>query len=163
MAHIAQAAGMSRPALYQYFKNKSDIFSAVFVALTREHAGRAIHALQEPGSIDHQLDGFLQRFEGDLWERLAASPHAEEIVSAKGDELSAAINAVVVDMWSGLDAYLVEQHPGRSKTAAMQRADWLDVLHLSPKGFKLDQPPMDVFRRRLTMLARSVAAQIEAS
>ena len=33
MSNIAEAAGMSRPALYQYFKNKGDIFGSAFVAL----------------------------------------------------------------------------------------------------------------------------------
>lgn len=160
MANIADAAGMSRPALYQYFKNKSDIFSSAFVALTREHAERALDALLAPGSVATQLDGFLQRFDGDLWERLAASPHAEEIVSAKDDELSAAINAVMADMWRGLGLYLESVHPGADGAAEIRRSDWSDLLHLSPKGFKFDNPTMDVFRRRLTALAHSVAAQI---
>ena len=31
MANIADAAGMSRPALYQYFRNKGDIYASAFV------------------------------------------------------------------------------------------------------------------------------------
>ena len=44
MANIADAAGMSRPALYQYFRNKGDIFSSAFVALFNDHADRALRA-----------------------------------------------------------------------------------------------------------------------
>jgi hypothetical protein len=36
------------------------------------------------------------------------------------------------------------------------------VLDLSPKGFKFDQPSVDVYRRRLSTLARTVAADIDA-
>ena len=83
MANIADAAGMSRPALYQYFRNKSDIFASAFVALFDDHVDRALQALDDEGTTAERLDGFLQRFEGDLWEQMAASEHSEEIMSAK--------------------------------------------------------------------------------
>lgn len=37
MANIAEAAGMSRPALYQYFRDKDDIFQSAFVVLLRRN------------------------------------------------------------------------------------------------------------------------------
>ena len=64
------------------------------------------------------------------------------------------------DMWRGLVLYLQSVYPGQGAAAETRRTDWFDVLRLSPKGFKSDAPAMDVYRRRLTVLARSVAAQI---
>ena len=64
---------MSRPALYQYFRNKADIYESAFVALFDEHVERALAALAEPGTTAERLDGFLQRYEGDLWQLLVAS------------------------------------------------------------------------------------------
>ena len=154
MANIAEAAAMSRPALYQYFRDKDDIFKSAFVVLV-EHA---LSALRDPGSTAEQLDGFLQRYEGDLWQRMATSPHADEIVSAKNAEVAAAVGAVVSRLPDGLNAYLAQHSPD-----AQARVEWVDMLRLSPKGLRHDRPTVETYRRRLTALARLVAADIAVS
>ena len=158
MANIAEAAGMSRPALYQYFTDKGDIFQSAFVVMFEELVEHALSALHHPGSTAEQLDGFLQRYEGDLWQRMAASPHAGEILNAKNADVVAAVGAVVSRLSDGLNAYL-EQHSAH----AQARAGWVEVLRFSPKGFSYDRPPVETYRRRLTALARVVAADIGAS
>lgn len=158
MAKIADAAGMSRPALYQYFRDKDDIFASAFVALFEEHVDEALSALNRPGATADQLDGMLQRFEGDLWQRMSASPHSEEIVNAKNAEVSAAVERVMARLERGLATYLKQS----DADTAMQ-AGWVEVLRLSPKGFKSDQPTITAYRRRLTTLARGVAADIDGS
>ena len=162
MANIADAAGMSRPALYQYFRNKGDIFASAFLALFNDHVDRALQALDDDGTIARRLDGFLQRFEGDLWEQMAASEHSEEIMSAKTADTAEEIQRVVARLHSGLAAFLAKAYPGRSQAARVRRAEWAEVLELSPKGFKLDKPTVADYRRRLTTLARGVAADIDA-
>lgn len=157
MANIADAAGMSRPALYQYFRNKGDIFASAFMALIEGHIDLALAALDDGETIADQLDGFLQRFEGDLWEHMAASPHFEEIMSAKSDEIVASVAASVTRLWQGLADHLAAV---ASTADATTRADWVDVMHFSPKGFKLDEPSIETYRRRLTTIARGVAAEI---
>jgi len=157
MANIAEAAGMSRPALYQYFRNKGDIFASTFKALIEKHVELALAALAEGATVADQLDGFLQRFEGDLWEHMAASPHFEEIMSAKSDEVMASIAPASARLWSGLTTHL---DTVATSSEEATRADWIDLLHFSPKGFKLDQPSIDTYRRRLATLARTIAAEI---
>ncbi len=76
MADLARAAGVSRPALYQYFENRSDIFRAAFDAVFSDAADGALAALERPGSVADRLDGFLQRGSGDLFEALAETPSA---------------------------------------------------------------------------------------
>lgn len=158
MANIADAAGMSRPALYQYFRDKGDIFASAFVALFDERVEAALAALHESGSTVEQLDGFLQRYEGDLWQRMAASPHTSEILSVKNDEVTAAVTAVVARMWDGLTSWL---EPTGADTDT--RAAWVEIIRLSPMGFKSDQPSVAAYRRRLSALARGVAADIDAA
>ena len=58
-------------------------------------------------------------------------------------------------------AFLVEAHPGRSKPALDRRAEWAEVLAFPPKGCKIDTPSVSAVRRRLTVLARGVAADID--
>ncbi len=163
MADIASAAGMSRPALYQYFANKGDIFASAFVALFEEHVASALLALFHPGSTAEQLDGFLQRYEGDLWEKMATSSHIDEISSAKTADVGAAIAGEVMRLRDGMATYLRQVAPGRSAAVKTARLGWLEMLQLSPKGFRFDQPTVATYRRRLTSLAQSVAADIEAS
>jgi AcrR family transcriptional regulator len=162
MADIADAAGMSRPALYQYFRNKEDIFASAFIHLFEVQAGRALAGLDEPGTTAEQLDAFLQRSEGDLWERMAASAHSDEILHVKSAEVVASIEAVVARQWEAMATYLRRTAPGRSRAAADRRAAWIEILKFSPKGFKFDRPGIDVYRRRLSALATSVAADIDA-
>lgn len=157
MAQIAEAAGMSRPALYQYFRNKQDVFASAFASLFDDAVDRALAELDRPGATAEQLDGFLQRFHGDLWKRMAASPHSEELMAAKYLHAADSTSRTLERLSAGLDGYL--SRTGRDRTT---RAAWSDLLELSPRGFKLDQPSVEVYRRRLTVLARSVGADIDA-
>ena len=158
MADIADAAGMSRPALYLSFKNKQDIFASAFASLIEASVDRALAALAEPGSAAQQLEGFLQRFDGDLWEQMAASPHADELLDAKYAHAADASRRGLSRLRTGLVAHLRRTGAPRARCS-----EWADVLELSPKGFKTDEPSVAVYRRRLSALARSVAADIESS
>lgn len=158
MAHIAASAGMSRPALYQYFDNKRDIFASAFTALVDDAADRALAALAAPGTWAERLDGFLQRFDGDLFEQMAASPHSLELLHAKYEHAADAWVGGMQRLQTGLAAQL-----RRTGAPKRRQAEWRELLELSPKGFKLDQPTVTVYRRRLATLARGVAADIESS
>ena len=66
MANIAARVGVSRPALYQYFSNKGDIFVSAFVALYDDRADVALAALDINGPLAERLDGFLRATAGRL-------------------------------------------------------------------------------------------------
>jgi len=65
---------MSRPALYQYFENKGDLFACAFAALVEGAADRAVAALDEPGaaiaSVDSSLPAMVRASEGSAWRTL---------------------------------------------------------------------------------------------
>ncbi|MAI81014.1 MAG: hypothetical protein CL917_18890 [Deltaproteobacteria bacterium] len=163
MAHIAEQAGMSRPALYQYFQNKGDIFACAFTALVEQAADRALAALNEPGTVAEQLDGFLQNFDGAFWERTAASPYGEELLNAKSEYAPKAVGIAMQRIRRGLEKYLREAGPGQTSAAKRARRNgWIDILEFAPRGFKLDRPPIPAYRLRLKALAESLASDIRA-
>lgn len=163
MAQIAEAAGVSRPALYQYFSDKDEIFANAFVGLFEELVDAALTELDGSGSTGDKLDGFLQRFEGDLWERMSASVHTDEMVAAKNAQVAAAVQVVVARLTVGLETYLATLVPGRGAAVAARRTRWTELLRLAPKGLRADEPSIETFRLRLTTLAAAVEADIDAA
>ncbi|MDE0885716.1 MAG: helix-turn-helix domain containing protein [Myxococcota bacterium] len=162
MANIANEAGMSRPALYQYFQNKGDIFGYAFTALVEDAANDALSALELDGSVADQLDGFLQNFDGAFWERTSASPYGDELLSAKSEYAPRAVGTVMARIRRGLETYLKKVGPpGRSAAIRERRQGWIDMLEYAPRGFKLDRPSINLYRQRLSALAKSIAADCE--
>lgn len=150
MADIATRARMSRPALYQYFGNKEDILVAVLVRVLGDAADRALAALDGPGDLADQLDAFLQRWFGDLLAELRASAHGIDLIEIKTGRAKGEVDAINERVRQAVAA----------KFGATGAAHLDDVLLLAPAGFKADDPPLTRYRRRLTALARSVAAAV---
>lgn len=163
MADLADAAGLSRPALYQYFANRGDVFRAAMTAILDDAADAALAALDGPaGSGDElaeRLDGYLQRSVGDLYQSLASLPHGDEIVDAKFEFAADAAEAAVTRRRRGLERFLRRSAGLRGR----RLTDVADLIDLSPAGLKADRPTGPVLRRRLTALARSVAASLDGT
>lgn len=162
MADIAEAAGVSRPALYQYFTDKHDVFASAFARVFEVRVDAAIAHLDVDGDRFTVLDGVLQRYDGDLWELTAAAAHHEELMAAKNEAVAAAVGAETTRLWTAVEQWLGRQHPGGSRARTERRAGWLDVLRWAPGGMRQDQPSVADYRRRLTALARSLATDIDA-
>lgn len=77
MADIAGAAGLSRPALYQYFQNKAEIFRAASKAMQ----GRALAAMAaaEGATLAERLGEMLIAYKGPTWRVLVETPHGREL------------------------------------------------------------------------------------
>jgi len=163
MANIAEAAGVSRPAVYQYFSDKSDVLASGFVAVFERRAAAALDALQSATTTESALDALLQRYDGDLWEMVAGSPHYDELIAAKSPAVATAIYAELDRYWAAVAGWLAELHPGSARARVDRRAGWLDLLRWSPQGLRYDRPSVAEFRRRLSALASSVAADVAAS
>ena len=80
MDDIARAAGMSRPALYQVFRNKTEIFRAASMSILEHigHAARAAFATDKP--FAERLYDSLDRSILDLHRKIDATPHGAELM-----------------------------------------------------------------------------------
>lgn len=152
MADLAAAAGVSRPALYQYFDNRADLFRAAFAALLHRGTDRALAALAEPTSLIEQLDGFLQRLSGDAYEQLAATDHGDELMEAKHEFAADVAAEAIARAHAGLRDHLSAGHPVDQVDAVVQ------LLTLSPLGLKSDRPSPEAYRTRLSSLAHAGGA-----
>lgn len=150
MADIAGAAGMSRPALYQYYRNKEEIFREMLADVLGTAADKALSALDAEADLPSQLDGFLQRWSGDLTEQFRSTEHGAELVEAKMGHAKPVFETVNRRVRNAVVR--------RLEAVAGKQAEVLaDLLLLSPLGFKYDDPTMPKLRRRLALLAISVA------
>ncbi len=83
MQDIAQAAGLSRSALYLHFRNKEDIFRS----LTKRHFDAAIAEMEKmlnrPGqSMEAALYAAFLAKDGHLMEIVLTTPHGAELMDA---------------------------------------------------------------------------------
>jgi AcrR family transcriptional regulator len=153
MANIADAAGVSRPALYQYFTDRADLFGAAFGLLLEESTDAALDALTTEAPLADQLDGYLQRLSGDTYASLAATEFGDELMEARHQFAADAAANAFERAHDGLRAHLRTQTDADPRT----RTGTFELLTLSLAGLKQDHPTPAAYRRRLTFLAGAAA------
>ncbi len=172
MAEIAKAAEMSRPALYLHFANKQEIFRAALERILdrayengrSELAASKLAGQKRPEqerAIAAQLTEYLQRFHGDLMEVFRETMHGDDFLAAEHSQATDILEASARRSRNGLTRYFSELQkvgafePERSGQPA---ARWVELILLSPRGFKQDKPGVTLYRKRLETLAIAVAA-----
>jgi len=136
MNDIAEAAGVSRPALYVLFRNKEEIFVAVFMQWVDETVAVCIQEMEKCGTSEQKLMCAFEIWAVHPFEMVMRSPEAKELIECSftfaQDSLrqgykvfEAAIVPVV--------ASLAERHPAKAYMAPEQIAH---VLASAVRGFK---------------------------
>jgi TetR/AcrR family transcriptional regulator len=80
MDDIATAAGMSRPAVYQYVRNKTDAFRRLADRLFGQTLAQARSGADEPGPLADRLDAILAPKLALTQRLFRDSPHAPELL-----------------------------------------------------------------------------------
>lgn len=126
MEDIAREAGVSRPALYQWFGNKRAVFQALAEAIAAEALGAADAAWPEAAPLADGLPAAILAKDLPLYRLLRASPHGAELLAV--DE--ALTSLIATDLEAAFAALLA---------AKMRRLGERDGLDLSafggPEGF----------------------------
>lgn len=87
MDDIAKAVGVSRPALYQHFKNKSEIYRGVVSWVCDQSLFQVEDALSRDAPLSERLGNALKLGITDPHREVENMPHGDEILSFK-DELA---------------------------------------------------------------------------
>ncbi len=152
MADIAQEAGMSRPALYQHFRNKEDIARRMIETYFETAIRDVARALNGDDAVETLLSQAFAAKAGDFMRPLLDSPHGAEMLDIKQSDARdivetgmAKIEAVFAD-WLAREAAAGRIH---LDGAPMDEAQ---VLLSALNGIK--EPPFDRFVQRRDRLAR---------
>ena len=103
MEDIARGAGMSRAALYQYFRNKEDILAHGVVAFFDMEAEELRQALRPGRPVEDAVRAGCCARVGPLAKMLLDSPHGEEMLAIKSGEaarLAEEGNARIAAIWT---------------------------------------------------------------
>ncbi|MGD8685112.1 MAG: helix-turn-helix domain-containing protein [Chloroflexota bacterium] len=158
MADLAAAAGVSRPALYQYFDDRADLFRAAFDAVLQDSADAAVAALQDRGTVTERLDGYLQRAYADGYEALSSTPFGAELMEARHEFAADVAEAASERTRHGLRRFVGSLPMAQTR----MRSQVIDLLTLAPAGLKGDHPSPAIFRARLSTLAQAAARMLES-
>lgn len=113
MDDIAKVAGISRPALYQSFENKADIFRAYIVRLMEKVGLELQHILDQKLPLNSAIEGILEASVLGPHRWLTAMRHGEEFLGA-----SNLLASDVFEQW--------EQQSRDAYRAALLQVDGVD-------------------------------------
>ncbi|MBO9466746.1 TetR/AcrR family transcriptional regulator [Tropicibacter sp. R15_0] len=158
MEDLAKAAGMSRPALYQYFRNKEDIACS----LTKLFYDRSAVAMRAALAVEGPLVEVLeQSFRVKLAgvEVIANSPHGDELMEL-GKSVSAEQIKTGAAQLERIFADWLDQKAGQGALALEGTAqDTARVIFSALEGLK--KPPFDRLEQDIPATARLFARALQ--
>ncbi len=143
MEDVAQEAGLSRPALYQYFRGKDDLVAACFDLVTEDGFAAAEQAAAEIDDPAGRTRAYLVAHMCFFYRIMTASPHSEDVVALKtrfGPDKLAQARARLVARLNALAGLPPEDETGT-------------ILAHAGEGLKLQAPDEATLARRLGRLA----------
>lgn len=159
MEDIAEAAGMSRPALYQYFKNKAEIFRAGsgYAQETAVNAAKAIADDAAPRPLAARLADMLIAYKAPAWRVIATTPHGEEMLglnAALAEDVTEAATARAADVFAAAIA--------REAAAEWDAAEAASLLTASAFSAMVQAKDEESFTAAMRGLSRIWAAAVTA-
>lgn len=162
MDDIARAAGMSRPALYQHYRNKEDVFRRLAQHYYDRAADALANALASSGRAEDVLARAFAAQGGEIIEAMLSSPHGLELLDTSRAAASdiaeageARFHVLYVD-W--LEAERDAGRIGFSGNASGVAATIAAAL----KGLKSAAPAYEVYAASLNQLARLIGLGLSA-
>ena len=127
MNDIAEAAGISRPALYLIFENKENLFCELSDFRLNQAIDVVIDALATSGELRRRFIQALLIFEKVYYEPVSNSPHGEELMDTN--------QSLAADVMMKGFARLVTAFANELKEAEQNGEASFDNTPLTPKTF----------------------------
>ncbi len=161
MQDIADAAMMSRAALYLHFRNKEDLFRSL---MQWHHAGalqEAEHAFRAPLPFAERMEAALTRFTLALMAPVKTSAHGEELFEANmrlAPDITTATSAHLKALLQDDVALAAGRGELSLDATGLSVAGLADLLYACVDGIKKDDNGLEKLEARVNALMRLVAA-----
>ncbi|WP_377513066.1 TetR/AcrR family transcriptional regulator [Octadecabacter sp. R77987] len=164
MDEIAQRAGLSRPALYQYFRNKDDIARQLLQAYYDTAAQAVSAALADDGPCAQVLERALHAQGGGVIEPVFTSAHGRELLDAS-TQLGADIKQTGEARLAAIYADWLKKGDARGRIGLHgQPPDQIAATLLGAAyGIKMSADSYASYTARLSQLARMIGAGLAAA
>ncbi len=153
MEDLARAAGMSRPALYQYFRNKEDVACNLVRGYFTDAVAKVRAALAEPGSPEQVLErAFRAKLDG--MEEVLSAPHGEELLELGHSVSTEDVAEGMAQLEQGFADWLDAQSAAGGVHFEGEARDVAQVIVSALDGIK--KPPFDQLDTKLVHLAKLI-------
>ncbi|MEL7546147.1 MAG: helix-turn-helix domain-containing protein [Pseudomonadota bacterium] len=162
MNDIAEAAGISRPALYLMFANKEDLFRQLATHRQSEAIEAAVVALNRAGDFSERFLQAILDYERVYYEPIAQSPHGAEFMdvnlSVASDDMKKGHDRLIGVLADGIDAAVADGEVSIEHTA-MSASEFAELLMSSVWGQKKVEN-LKHFRRKVKHVTSIFLASI---
>lgn len=157
MDDIARAAGMSRPALYLVYKNKTDIFRACVLSMMEELRERLADIAASTGTAEARIMQVARAGIVEPHETIGASAHADELFALKS-EIGADLFRDWMKLIEATIAEILKQEDAGGRitlgAAGVSAAEIAAMITDGAEGFKLRMTSAEELARRLQTFIR---------
>lgn len=156
MNDIAEAAGISRPALYLMFDNKEHLFHELAEYRINLALKASREALTGAGNVTDRFINSLMVFEKTYTEPVANSPHGEELIDVNLSLASDVMAKGYAELVSALAEILKEADRSGEVTfdnTPMTHKTFVELLLSSIKGIKKMAGSKEEYRKQTQQVA----------
>ena len=156
MNDIAQAAGISRPALYLMFANKENLFQGLAAFRLDQAIEQALGVLAGDGDTNERIIAALLVFERIFYEPIADSPHGAELMDISQSLASELMMKAIVRLHAALAKTLSDAEQAGEvnfENSPLKPKAFVELLFTGLNGVKKKASNTAEFRKMVKQLA----------